>query len=71
MNFLKKQNRERGYADPGRTEFARLQREAIENYLVGLIRAVVRSCMSAALGLPIDRFGLDVSPYFESSISVL
>ncbi|GJJ14636.1 hypothetical protein Clacol_008902 [Clathrus columnatus] len=41
LKFLKRQNRERGYRDPGKTEFARLQREAVENYLVGLIRAVM------------------------------
>ena len=43
FKFLKKQNRERGRDKLGRPEFARLQREALENYLIGLVRAVV-SC---------------------------
>ena len=37
FKFLK----ERGN-DVGRADFARLQRETLENYLIGLIRAVVR-----------------------------
>ncbi|KAF8509648.1 phospholipase D [Hysterangium stoloniferum] len=41
FNFLKKQNRESGRAEPGRSEFAQLQRQAIENYLIGLVRAVM------------------------------
>jgi phospholipase D1/2 len=32
----------RGDGETGKKEFARLQREALENYLLGLIRAVVR-----------------------------
>ncbi|KAF8501365.1 hypothetical protein JB92DRAFT_2975716 [Gautieria morchelliformis] len=41
FKFLKKQYRARGRDELGRPEFARLQREALENYLVGLIRAVM------------------------------
>ncbi|KAF8586907.1 phospholipase D [Ramaria rubella] len=41
FKFLKKQNRERGRDELGRPEFARLQREALEDYLVGLVRAVM------------------------------
>lgn len=36
FKFLKELGR-----DVGRADFARLQREALENYLIGLIRAVV------------------------------
>lgn len=38
FKFLKERGR-----DVGRADFARLQREALENYLIGLIRAVVSS----------------------------
>ncbi|KAI9464976.1 phospholipase D [Lactarius psammicola] len=40
FKFLKKESRERG-GDVGRADFARLQREVLENYLVNLIRAVM------------------------------
>lgn len=40
FKFLKKEGREKG-EDLGRADFAVLQREALENYLIGLIRAVV------------------------------
>lgn len=46
FKFLKKENREKGRDKLGRPEFARLQRESLENYLIGLIRAVV-SCYVA------------------------
>ena len=39
FKFLKKESRERG-GDVGRADFARLQREGLENYLVNLIRSV-------------------------------
>jgi hypothetical protein len=41
FKFLNKENRDRG-GQVGQVEFARLQRELLENYLIGLIRAVVR-----------------------------
>ncbi|GAW06506.1 phospholipase D [Lentinula edodes] len=40
FKFLKKEGREKG-AQVGHSEFARLQREALENYLLDLIRAVM------------------------------
>ncbi|KAF8272777.1 hypothetical protein EI94DRAFT_1717370 [Lactarius quietus] len=40
FKFLKKESRERG-GDVGRADFARLQREGLENYLINLIRAVM------------------------------
>jgi phospholipase D1/2 len=40
FKFLKRESRERG-SDVSRADFARMQREALENYLIGLIRAVV------------------------------
>lgn len=40
FKFLKKESRERG-SDVSRADFARLQREALENYLIDLIRAVM------------------------------
>ncbi|KAH9028647.1 phospholipase D [Lactarius hengduanensis] len=40
FKFLKKESRERG-GDVGRADFARLQREVLEGYLVNLIRAVM------------------------------
>ena len=40
LKFLKKEGREKG-KKVGHAEFARMQREVLENYLVGLIRAVV------------------------------
>ncbi|TFY72827.1 hypothetical protein EVG20_g164 [Dentipellis fragilis] len=39
FKFLKKEGREKG-SEVGRSDFARLQREALENYLIGLTRAV-------------------------------
>jgi phospholipase D1/2 len=40
LKFLKKEGREKG-RKVRHAEFARMQRELLENYLVGLIRAVV------------------------------
>jgi len=40
FKFLKKEGKEKGDT-VGRADFARLQREALENYLIELIRAVV------------------------------
>ena len=40
LKFLKKEGREKGNK-VGHAEFTRMQREVLENYLVGLIRAVV------------------------------
>ena len=42
LKFLKKEGREKGNK-VGHAEFTRMQREVLENYLVGLIRAVVTS----------------------------
>ena len=68
--FLKRQRHERGRDELGRPEFARLQREALENYLVGLIRAVVRLFLhilpSIHLYIPI----IDVPPDFKSSVAI-
>jgi hypothetical protein len=46
LKFLKREGKETGEKGNrvGHADFTRLQREALENYLVGLIRAVV--CMS-------------------------
>lgn len=41
-NLLKKERTEKGGAVPGKAEFAKMQREALETYLLKLIRAVVR-----------------------------
>lgn len=41
FNVLRKETREKGGTEPGRAEFARSQREALENYLLRLVRAVV------------------------------
>lgn len=41
LKFLKKELREKG-KEVRQEDFARLQREALENYLIKLIRAVVR-----------------------------
>lgn len=41
LKFLKERNR-----DVSRADFARMQREALENYLIGLIRAVVSALHS-------------------------
>jgi phospholipase D1/2 len=48
FKFLKKERRERG-GDVGRTEFARLQREGLENYLINLIRAVAGSFLTSSV----------------------
>ncbi|KAG8970123.1 Phospholipase D1 [Tulasnella sp. 419] len=40
FNLLKKQGREKG-TPMGRSEFAKMQRMSLENYLIGLIRAVM------------------------------
>jgi phospholipase D1/2 len=45
FRFLKKESRARG-GDVSRADFARLQREALENYLIDLIRAVVGALLS-------------------------
>lgn len=42
FNFLKKEGREKG-TEVGKADFARHQREQLENYLIGLIKAVVCS----------------------------
>lgn len=42
LKFLKKESD----GEVGQAEFARMQREALENYLIGVIRAVVRSFLS-------------------------
>ena len=39
LKFLKKESYD---GEVGQAEFARMQREALENYLIGVIRAVVR-----------------------------
>ena len=48
FKFLKKESRERG-GDVGRPEFARLQREVLENYLINLIRAVAGSFFGSSV----------------------
>ena len=40
FKILKKEGRDKG-SEPGKAEFARQQRETLENYLIGLIKAVV------------------------------
>ncbi|KAG9102619.1 Phospholipase D1 [Ceratobasidium sp. 370] len=40
FKFLKKEGREKG-TEVHRTDFAKLQREALENYLIGMIKAVM------------------------------
>jgi phospholipase D1/2 len=42
FNVLKKEGRAKGEGEIGKAEFARMQREAIETYLLKLIRATVR-----------------------------
>ena len=59
LKFLKKEGRERG-GKVGHAEFARMQRDALENYLVGLIRAVVISFFPFIYPAP-DYWYLDVS----------
>lgn len=41
FKFLKKEGREKGTGELHRTDFAKLQREALENYLIGVIKAVM------------------------------
>lgn len=41
FNILRKESKEKGKSVPGKAEFARMQREGLENYLLQLIRAVV------------------------------
>ena len=40
FNLLKREGREKG-SELGREQFAKMQRESLENYLIGLIKAVV------------------------------
>jgi phospholipase D1/2 len=54
FKFLKKESRERG-GDVGRADFARLQREGLENYLVNLIRAVAGTFLTLSVHLPDQR----------------
>lgn len=42
FKFLKKESQENRDGEVAHADFARMQREALENYLIGLIRAVVR-----------------------------
>ena len=51
FKFLKKESRERG-SDVGRADFARLQREGLESYLIELIRAVAGTFLSLSFQLP-------------------
>lgn len=60
FKFLKREGR-----DVSQTDFARLQRESLENYLVQLIRAVV-SIMFVLRDLEIFKPFPDVPPVFES-----
>lgn len=41
FNYLKKESREKGGQAPGKAEFARMQREALETYILKLIRSVM------------------------------
>ncbi|QRW27360.1 phospholipase [Rhizoctonia solani] len=41
FKFLKKEGREKGAGEVHRTDFAKLQRESLENYLIGVIKAVM------------------------------
>ncbi|KAG8716450.1 Phospholipase D1 [Ceratobasidium sp. 423] len=41
FKFLKKEGREKGTGEVHRTDFAKLQRESLENYLIGVIKAVM------------------------------
>ncbi|KAF8610545.1 phospholipase D [Ceratobasidium sp. AG-I] len=41
FKFLKKEGREKGTGELHRTDFAKLQRESLENYLIGVIKAVM------------------------------
>lgn len=43
FNKLTKELREKGEAVPGKAEFAKTQRQSLEDYLLRLIRSVVRS----------------------------
>lgn len=61
FKFLKKEGR-----DIGQSDFARLQRESLETYLINLIRAVVRSQLPS-IHLRIQTAQLDVSPVREST----
>lgn len=42
FKFLKKESQEHRDGEVAHADFARMQREVLENYLIGLIRAVVR-----------------------------
>lgn len=41
FNILRKESKEKGRRAPSKAEFARMQREGLENYLLQLVRAVV------------------------------
>ena len=43
FKFLKRESHENRHDEVGHADFARMQREALENYLIDLIRAVVIS----------------------------
>ena len=59
LKFLKKEGREKGNK-VGHAEFTRMQREVLENYLVGLIRAVVM-CFPPPIYPKTNSSRLDVS----------
>lgn len=63
FKFLKRESRERG-SDVSRADFARMQREALENYLIGLIRAVVGISLWSLFLIP--DISADVPPHVES-----
>lgn len=50
-----------------RADFARMQREALENYLINLIRTVVSHVLSRNFAHPTDPTLQDVSPFFKST----
>ena len=63
LKFLKK-----GGAKVSRADFARMQREALENYLINLIRTVVRHVLSRNfVYIRPTPLSPDVSPFFKST----
>ena len=50
-----------------RADFARMQREALENYLINLIRTVVSYALSRNFVHLTDPLSPDVSPFFKST----
>src|SRR5258705_322772 len=65
FKFLKKESQDHRDGEVAQADFARMQREVLENYLINLIRAVVGFVSLFCISIANALFA-DVSPYRKS-----